>query len=92
MKILHVHDYFAPGNSRFGFDMDRLLVERGHMVHVLAGVGEMGPENGSSTSGVLFHTYSYAYKRNGLSKYRYAVRQNQTIINLEERIVEIREK
>ena len=26
MRILHVHDFFAPGNSRYGFDMNRLLV------------------------------------------------------------------
>ena len=76
MKILHVHDYFAPGNSRYGFDMNRLLVARGHEVHILTGVGELGPEDGSVLQGVVFHTYSYAHKRNGISKYRYAKKQN----------------
>ena len=47
MKLLHVHDFFAPGNSRFGFDVDRLLAERGHEAHVLSAVGERGPEDGA---------------------------------------------
>ena len=59
MRILHVHDFFAPGNSRFGFDMDRLLVARGHEVHVLAAVGELGPADGRQIEGVLFHTYPH---------------------------------
>ena len=41
MRILHVHDFYAPGNSRFAFDMDRLLAARGHEVHVLAAVGPL---------------------------------------------------
>lgn len=57
MRILHVHDFFAPGNSRFGFDMDRLLVERGHEVHVLSAVGPQGPADGTAVDGVSFHTF-----------------------------------
>ena len=34
MKILHVYDFFAPGNSRFGFDLDLRLRGFGHEVHV----------------------------------------------------------
>ena len=41
MRILHVHDFYAPGNSRFAFDMDRLLAARGHEVHVLAAFAGM---------------------------------------------------
>ncbi|MHC4607974.1 MAG: glycosyltransferase family 4 protein [Planctomycetota bacterium] len=76
MKILHVHDFFAPGNSRYGFDMDRMLVGRGHTVHVLAGTGEMGPENGAVVEGITFHTYPYAFEEGGAAKYRYGLRQN----------------
>ena len=77
MKILHVHDYFAPGNSRFGFDLDRMLVERGHVVHVLAGVGDLGPDDGTSMDGIAFHTYPYASGLDGLAKYRYGKRENR---------------
>ncbi len=59
MRLLHVHDFFAPGNSRFGFDMDRLLAARGHEVHVLAAVGPMGPSDGAELEGVKFHTYEH---------------------------------
>ncbi|MBV8881226.1 MAG: hypothetical protein JO332_14770, partial [Planctomycetaceae bacterium] len=59
MRILHVHDYYAPGNSRFAFDMDRLLQARGHQVHVLAAVGELGPADGAVVEGVTFHTYPH---------------------------------
>ena len=59
MRLLHVHDFFAPGNSRFGFDMDRLLVARGHEVHVLAAVGDLGPADGAEIEGVTFHTYPH---------------------------------
>ena len=59
MKILHVHDFFAPGNSRFAFDMDRLLQARGHEVHVLAAVAELGPADGAVIEGVTFHTYPH---------------------------------
>ena len=57
MRILHAHDFVAPGNSRFGLDMDRLLVERGHEVHVLAAVGPQGPADGAVVDGVAFHTF-----------------------------------
>ena len=59
MRILHVHDFFAPGNSRFAFDMDRLLAARGHDVHVLAAVAELGPPDGAVLEGVTFHTYPH---------------------------------
>ncbi len=59
MRILHVHDFFAPGNSRFAFDMDRLLVARGHEVHVLAAVAGQGPDDGAVVEGVTFHTYPH---------------------------------
>jgi glycosyltransferase involved in cell wall biosynthesis len=59
MRILHVHDFFAPGNSRYGFDADRLLVARGHEVHVLAAIGDLGPPDGSAIEGVTFHTYPH---------------------------------
>lgn len=59
MKLLHVHDFFAPGNSRYGFDIDRLLAGRGHEVHVLAGTGERGPADGAAVEGVTFHTYPF---------------------------------
>jgi len=59
MRILHVHDFFAPGNSRFAFDMDRLLVARGHDVHVLAAVAGQGPDDGAVVEGVTFHTYPH---------------------------------
>ena len=52
MRILHVYDFFVPGNSRNGFDADRLLVGRGHEVHALTGVGELGPSDGSDAEGV----------------------------------------
>jgi glycosyltransferase involved in cell wall biosynthesis len=76
MRILHVHDYFAPGNSRFGFDMDRLLAGRGHKVHVLAGVGGMGPPDGTAVEGVVFHTYPYRDDLSSWGRYRYARREN----------------
>lgn len=59
MRILHVHDFFAPGNSRFAFDMDRLLAARGHEVHVQTAVGELGPADGAVAEGVTFHTYEH---------------------------------
>ncbi len=76
MRILHVHDFFAPGNSRFGFDMDRLLVERGHEVHVLAGVGSLGPADGEGIEGVYFHTYPYRGDLTARGRYRYSLEQN----------------
>jgi glycosyltransferase involved in cell wall biosynthesis len=59
MRLLHVHDFFAPGNSRYGFDLDRLLVARGYEVHVLAAVGDRGPADGADVEGVKFHTYPH---------------------------------
>jgi glycosyltransferase involved in cell wall biosynthesis len=76
MRILHVHDFFAPGNSRYGFDMDRLLAARGHELHVLAGVGERGPGDGASLEGVRFHTYPYRADLSAWGRYRYAKRTN----------------
>ena len=77
MKLLHVHDFFAPGNSRFGFDMDRLLVARGHEAHVLAAVGERGPADGAVVEGVTFHTYPHRPGLSNLQKRGYALRMNE---------------
>jgi glycosyltransferase involved in cell wall biosynthesis len=59
VRILHVHDFFAPGNSRYGFDMNRLMAARGHELHLLAAVGELGPADGTTIEGVTFHTYPH---------------------------------
>ncbi len=59
MKILEIHDFFAPGNSRYSFDKCRALAKLGHEIHVLAGVGPLGPANGTVGDGILFHTYPY---------------------------------
>lgn len=72
MKLLHVHDFFAPGHSRFGFDLDRLLAARGHEAHVLAGVGERGPADGAVVEGVTFHTYPFRDDLSTLRRYRHA--------------------
>lgn len=76
MKLLHVHDFFAPGNSRHGFDMDRLLAARGHEAHVLAGVGGRGPSDGGVVEGVTFHTYPFREDLPVWSRFRRARRLN----------------
>jgi glycosyltransferase involved in cell wall biosynthesis len=76
MRILHVHDFYAPGNSRFAFDMDRLLVDRGHEVHVLAAVGDMGPADGSSMEKVTFHTYPHRPDLSSSKRLGYATKMN----------------
>ena len=78
MRILHVHDFFAPGNSRFGFDMDRLLVGRGHEVHVLAAVGELGPSDGAVLEGVTFHTYPHKPDLSSTRKLSYSNEMNRS--------------
>jgi glycosyltransferase involved in cell wall biosynthesis len=78
MKILHVHDFFAPGNSRFAFDMDRLLVARGHEVHVLAAVGELGPADGAVVEGVAFHTYPHEPTLSSTKRLAYSNEMNRT--------------
>ncbi|MBI2899406.1 MAG: glycosyltransferase family 4 protein [Planctomycetes bacterium] len=77
MKLLHVHDFIAPGNSRYGLDLDRRLAARGHEVHLLAGVGEMGPEDGGALEGVPCHTYPYGFGLSPFEMYRYAVGRNR---------------
>ncbi len=77
MKLLHVHDFIAPGNSRYGLDLDRQLVSRGHEVHILAGVGERGPEDGGALDGVPCHTYPYGFGLSAWEMYRYALRRNR---------------
>jgi len=77
MRILHVHDFFAPGNSRFAFDMDRLLVARGHEIHVLAAVGELGPTDGAVVEGVTFHTYPHRPELSSSKRLSYATRMNR---------------
>src|SRR5436190_6923129 len=76
MRILHVHDFFAPGNSRFAFDMDRLLAARGHDVHVLSAVGELGPADGAVLEGVAFHTYPHRPELSSSKRLSYATRMN----------------
>ena len=77
MKLLHVHDFFAPGNSRFGFDMDRLLAARGHSVHVLAAVGERGPADGATVEAVAFHTYPFRPELSLWNRYRFSLKVNE---------------
>lgn len=77
MRILHVHDFFAPGNSRYGFDLDRLLAARGHELHVLAAVGELGPADGSALEGVTFHTYPHRPELAASKRLAYATSMNR---------------
>jgi len=76
MRILHVHDFFAPGNSRFGFDMDRLLAGRGHELHVLSAVGELGPADGTSIERVTFHTYPHRPELGSMQRLKYSQTMN----------------
>jgi glycosyltransferase involved in cell wall biosynthesis len=77
VRILHVHDFFAPGNSRYGFDLNRLLAARGHDVHVLAAVGDLGPGDGSSVEKVTFHTYPHRPDLGGSGRLTYATTMNR---------------
>lgn len=77
MRILHVHDFYAPGNSRFGFDMDRMLVARGHDLHVLAAVSERGPADGAVEEGVTFHTYPHLPELSPAKRLHYSTQQNR---------------
>ncbi len=76
MKILHVYDFYAPGNSRNGFDLDRFLVARGHQVHALTAVGPLGPSDGAVSEGVTFHTYPPGEDLSTLGRYRHVLRAN----------------
>lgn len=76
MRLLHVYDFFAPGNSRIGSDLDRLLAARGHEVHVLAAVGRLGPPDGAVLERVAFHTYPFDEGLSSWRRYRHAVRNN----------------
>ncbi|OHB77345.1 MAG: hypothetical protein A2Z34_02330 [Planctomycetes bacterium RBG_16_59_8] len=86
MKLLHVHDFFAPGNSRYGHDICRKLVLRGHEVHVLAAVGERGPADGAVVDGVRFHTYRQYDGAGAFKRYRYVIGRNKTIFSELQRI------
>lgn len=77
MKLLHVHDFFAPGNSRAGFDLDRVLVRRGHEVHVLAAVSDRGPADGAVVEGVRFHTYPHRPDLSGRARYSWGIAENR---------------
>jgi glycosyltransferase involved in cell wall biosynthesis len=77
MRILHVHDFFAPGNSRFAFDMDRLLAARGHDVQVLAAVGDLGPADGTTIEKVTFHTYPHRPELSSSKRLAYSTRMNR---------------
>ncbi len=81
MKILHVYDYFAPGNSRFGFDLDLQLKSFGHEVHLLAGVGELGPHSEDVLDGIPCHTYPYGFGRSAFGMLRYTRRVNRQIFD-----------
>ena len=81
MKILHVYDYFAPGNSRFGFDLDLQLKSFGHEVHLLAGVGELGPGSDEILDGIPCHTYPYGFGRSAFGMLRYTRRANREIFD-----------
>lgn len=78
MRILHAYDFFAPGNSRNGFDLDRLLAARGHEVHVLAGTGRHGPVDGAVLDKVVFHAYPSGEGLSPVARYRHAMRENET--------------
>ncbi|MBI3857265.1 MAG: glycosyltransferase family 4 protein [Planctomycetes bacterium] len=77
MKLLHVHDFYAPGNSRAGFDLDRILVRRGHEVHVLAAVSERGPADAALVEGVRFHTYPFRPDLTGRARYAWGILENR---------------
>lgn len=79
MKLLHVHDFIAPGNSRYGIDLDRQLVARGHEVHLMAGVGEMGPRDGGALDGIPCHTYPYGFGLAALEMLHYSKRRNSEL-------------
>lgn len=79
MKLLHIHDFFGIGNSRYGHDMCRLLISKGHKVHILAGVGKNGPYDGETIDGITFHTYPYGFNLKGLVFLWYALSKNKTI-------------
>src|SRR6185295_14672155 len=76
VRILHVHDFFAPGNSRYGFDMNRLMSARGHDLHLLAAVGDMGPADGTTIEGVTFHTYPHRPELSSSKRLSYATKMN----------------
>lgn len=82
MKALQVHDFYAPGNSRFGFEQCKLLVSRGHSAHVLCCTGNQGPYDGAILSNILFHTM----ERPELKGYKFA---NYMFQNFGERITKL---
>lgn len=79
MRLLHVHDFFARGNSRYGHDICRHLAGRGHEVHVLAATlpGDI-PDN-ALIDGVRFHTYEYAAHLGAFGQFRRAMKMNRDI-------------
>lgn len=79
LKILQIHDYVAPGNSRSGLDMCRRLIERGHEVRVMGGVGELGPADGAVVDGIAFHTYPFGRDRGTLGYLMYSRRMNRDV-------------
>jgi glycosyltransferase involved in cell wall biosynthesis len=81
MRILHIHDFFAPGNSRLGYDMCRFLAQAGHRIDILAGVGELGPRDGETRDGITFHTYPYGFGLSTLEFVRYALNKNKIMFD-----------
>jgi glycosyltransferase involved in cell wall biosynthesis len=74
MKVLQVHDFVAPGNSRSGLDMCRQLLRRGHEVHVMGAVGPLGPP-----ADIPSHTYPWANGSGIVGRLLYARRMNREI-------------
>jgi len=87
MKLLYVHDFFGIGNSRYGYDICKLLVSRGHKIYVLAGVGKDGPSDGEIIDGISFHTYQYGFRFEKIPPYflLYSLNKNRVIFEKLER-------
>lgn len=77
MKILEIHDYIAPGNSRYSFEKCKALMRAGNEVHMLAGVGSLGPLNGDVVEGIKYHTYEYTRDLNVFSTNRRFIKKLQ---------------
>lgn len=74
MKVLQVHDFVAPGNSRAGLDMCRVLADRGHDVHVMGAVGPLGPPTEFPS-----HTYPHIEGQGALAHLLRVRRMNREV-------------
>lgn len=79
MRVLQIHDFVAPGNSRSGLDMCMRLLERGHDVRVMGGVGELGPADGAVLDGIRFHTYPFGRDRGTFGYLMYSRKMNRDV-------------